>query len=70
MFVPMDSMSDGEIDFRLNSTLMVLRNACMDRRTPMDAGTQCGVYYFNWRNNHFDLIRKVLVGLTKLNPAP
>jgi len=27
------------------------------------------MYYFNWRNDRFDLFRRVLVGLTKLNPA-
>ena len=52
-------MSDVEIDFRLDSTLMVLRNACHEGRT------QCGVYYFNFKEGHFILLRRVLVDLTK-----
>jgi hypothetical protein len=61
LFVPMDIMSDREIDFRLDSTLMVLRNACRTART------QCGVYYFNWNDNHFILEKRTLVDLTKAN---
>jgi hypothetical protein len=59
LYLPMDPMSDREIDFRLDSTLMVLRNGCEDGRS------QCGVYYFNWENNRFALVRRVLVDLTK-----
>jgi len=57
--VPMDIMSEREIDFRLDSTLMVLRDACRTART------QCGVYYFNWTGSRFDLVKRVLVDLTK-----
>jgi hypothetical protein len=63
LFVSMDPMSDREIDFRPNSTLMVLRDTCKVART------QCGVYYFNWENNHFDLVTRLLVDLTKPYPA-
>ena len=61
LFVPMDIMSDREIDFRLDSTLMVLRNACRKDRT------ECGVYYFNWKDDHFILEQRTLVDLTKSN---
>ena len=60
LYVSMDPMSDREIDFRLDSTLMVFRNACQGART------QCGVYYFNWKDNHFDLVNRVPVDLTKV----
>jgi hypothetical protein len=60
LFVSMDIMSDREIDFRLDSSLMILRNACRGART------QCGVYYFNWKDNHFDPVWQTLVDLTKL----
>jgi hypothetical protein len=38
---------------------MVLRDACRTART------QCGVYYFNWTGSRFDLVKRVLVDLTK-----
>jgi hypothetical protein len=60
LFVSMDIMSDREIDFRLDSSLMILRNACRGARA------ECGVYYFNWKDNHFDLVWQTLVDLTKL----
>ncbi|HTB10736.1 MAG TPA: hypothetical protein VK752_04160 [Bryobacteraceae bacterium] len=63
LYVPMDMMGDGEIDFRPNSSLMVLRNACASGRS------ECGVYYFNWSNNHFILLKRVLVDLTKVEAA-
>ena len=62
LFVSMDIMSDREIDFRLDSSLMILRNACRGART------KCGVYYFNWKDNHFDLVWQTLVDLTRLKP--
>jgi hypothetical protein len=57
LFVPLDNLSDKETDLRPDSSLMILRNACRDfkdRRT-------CGTYYFNWKDNHFVLIKFVLV---------
>jgi hypothetical protein len=62
LFVSMDIMSDREIDFPLDSSLMILRKACRGART------QCGVYYFNWNDNHFDLVWQTLVDLTKHKP--
>ena len=57
----MDPMTDREIDFQLNSSLMVFRNGCRGPRT------HCGVYYFNWENSHFALVKRVLVDLTESN---
>jgi hypothetical protein len=51
MYVPMDMMGEAEIDFQLDSTLMVLRNACRKGRS------ECGVYYFGWKGDRFDLLR-------------
>jgi hypothetical protein len=59
LYVPMDIMSEREVDFRLDSSLMILRNACREARR------ECGVYCFNWKGNHFDLVKRVLVDLTK-----
>jgi hypothetical protein len=59
LYVPMDLLGDVEIDFQRDSSLMVLRNACREARR------ECGVYYFNWQNDHFALIRRTLVDLTK-----
>ena len=54
--VPMDPLSDREIWFRVDSTLMVFQNGCASARK------QC-VYYFNWESNRFRLIRRVLMNL-------
>lgn len=59
LHVPMDPSGDHEIDFQIESSLMVLRNACKGERR------ECGVYYFNWNNDHFALIRRSLVDLSK-----
>ena len=64
LYVPMDPSGDVEVDFRRDSSLMVLRNAC---RT---AQRECGVYYFNFQDNHFVLIRRSLVDLTKNSVFP
>lgn len=61
LYVPMDPLGDHEIDFQRDSSLMVLRNACKESRR------ECGVYYFNWQDDHFALIRRTLVDLTKVN---
>jgi hypothetical protein len=63
LYIPMDPMSDVEIDFRRDSSLMVLHNACKDARR------ECGIYYFNWRNDQFVLLKRVLVDLTKAEDA-
>jgi hypothetical protein len=55
LYVPLDNLSEMEIDFRPDSSLLVLRNACRnfkDRKT-------CGMYYFNWKDSHFDLVKFV-----------
>jgi hypothetical protein len=60
LYVSMDMMSDREIDFRLNSSLMVFHNACREART------DCGIYYFNFNGEHFELLKRVPVDLTKV----
>ena len=59
LYVNMDMLSPAEIEFRRDSSLMVLRNGCQSARS------ECGVYYFNWRNNKFTLVKRVLIDLTK-----
>jgi len=59
LYVTMDLLSDVETDFKPDSSLMVLRNACREARQ------ECGVYYFNWQNEHFVLLRRTLKDLTK-----
>ena len=51
LFVNMDPSSDVEIDFRPDSRLMILRNACRVARS------QCGVYYFHFTDGQFQLIK-------------
>ncbi len=57
LYVNMDILGDGEIDFDPQSTLMVLRNACRVARS------ECGIYYFNWQNNGFRLVKRILIDL-------
>src|SRR5580693_2326943 len=59
LYVNMDMLGDREIDFKPLSSLMILRNACRIARS------ECGVYYFNWQNNRFTLLKRVLIDLTK-----
>ena len=59
LYVSMDILGDREIDFDVHSSLMVLRNACKVARS------ECGVYYFNWHDDRFTLVKKTLVDLTK-----
>ena len=59
LYVNMDMLGDREIDFNPNSSLMVLRNACRIARS------ECGVYYFNWQNDKFVLLKRVSIDLTK-----
>ena len=61
LYVPMDLLSDVEIDFQRDSSLMVFRNACKEARR------ECGVYYLNWQGDRFTLIRRILIDLTKAN---
>ncbi len=59
LYVNMDLLGDREIDFHPQSSLMVLRNVCRDARN------ECGVYSFNWQNDRFVLVKRVLMDLTK-----
>lgn len=59
LYVPMDMLGDREIEFELRSSLMILRNACKAARS------ECGVYYFNWRDNRFILVKRKLIDLTQ-----
>jgi hypothetical protein len=57
LFVPLDNLSDMEIDFRVDSSMLVLRNACRDFRNRKS----CGIYYFNWTGNRFALVKFIFV---------
>ena len=59
--VPLDNLSDMEVDFRSNSSLLVLRNACRNFKDR----NSCGVYYFDWKNNSFALVKFVRVNPLK-----
>jgi hypothetical protein len=53
----LDNLSDMEIGYRRDSSLMILRNACRDFKDRRS----CGTYYFNWKNNRFGLVKFVYV---------
>jgi hypothetical protein len=53
LYVPIDPTSELEVDFRLDSSLMVLRDACRDFRNR----NSCGTYYFNWEDDRFVLVK-------------
>jgi hypothetical protein len=53
LYVPLDNLSKMEVDFRPNSSLVILRNACRDFKNRLS----CGRYYFNWTENQFSLIK-------------
>jgi hypothetical protein len=55
--VPLDNLSDMEIDLRPTSSLLVLRNACRDFKNR----ESCGTYYFNWKDDRFTLVRFLMV---------
>jgi hypothetical protein len=55
LWVPLDNLSEMEIEFRRDTSLMVLRNACRNFRK------ECGIYYFNWKDNRFTLLKFVRV---------
>jgi len=59
--VPSDNLSDMDVDFRPDSSLMVLWNGCRDFRNRKT----CGSYYFNWRDDPFVLLKFVLVDTIK-----
>ena len=57
LFVPLDDLSNMETAFRRDSSLMILRNACRDFKDRRS----CGTYYFNWKDNRFELVKFVYV---------
>ena len=57
LYVPLDNLSKMKTEYRIDSSLMVLRNACRDFK---DRQT-CGTYYFNWKDNRFVLVKFVMV---------
>jgi hypothetical protein len=61
LYVPLDNLSDMEVDLRPNSSLLILRNACGDFETR----DSCGTYYFNWKNNRFALVKFIMVNPLK-----
>jgi len=61
LHVPLDHLSEMEVDLRLDSNLIVLRNACRDFKDR----TSCGVYYFDWNGNRFALVKFKMVDTSK-----
>lgn len=59
--VPLDNLSSMEVDFRPDSSLLILRDACRDSKNR----ASCGVYYFNWKDNRFSLVKFVSVDAKK-----
>jgi len=57
LYLPLDNLGESEVDFRLDSNLMVLREACGDFKDR----SKCGIYYFNWKDNHFELLKFIYV---------
>ena len=55
LYIPLDNLSEMRFDFRPNSSLMVLRNACRDFKNR----ESCGAYDFNWSENHFTQVKFV-----------
>lgn len=51
--LPLDNLSKMAVDFRLNSSLLVLRNACHD----FNDRASCGVYYFKWKEDGYSLLK-------------
>jgi hypothetical protein len=68
LYVPLDNLSDMVIDLRPDSSLLVLQNACRDVRNR----DSCGIFYFNWKDNRFALVKFIMKNLEKeiLHPAP
>jgi hypothetical protein len=61
LYLPLDNLSDMEVDFKPDSSLLVLRNACKDFRNR----SSCGVYYFNWQETRFVLLKFVMANPIK-----
>jgi len=61
LYLPLDNLSDMEVEIRPNSSLLVLRDACRDFKNR----DSCGIYYFNWKDNRFALMKFVVVNPPK-----
>ncbi len=61
LYVPLDNLSDMEVDLRPDSSLLILRNACRDFKNR----DRCGTYYLNWKDDKFVLVKIVLVDSLK-----
>ena len=48
--VPLDNHGKMRIEFKPNSSLMILRNACANFKNR----ASCGTYYFNWQNHRYE----------------
>jgi hypothetical protein len=57
LYVPLDNLSNMEIDLRPDSSLLILRNACRDFKNR----DSCGTYFFNWGDHRFALVKFVMV---------
>jgi hypothetical protein len=51
LYIPLDNLSAMKTEYRPDSSLMIFRDACRNFRT------ECGTYYFNWRDNKFSLVK-------------
>ena len=61
LYIPLDNLSKMKTEYRIDSSLMVLRNACRDFKDR----NSCGTYYFNWKDNRFALVRFIMVNPLK-----
>jgi len=53
LYVLLDNLSNMEVDFRVDSSLLILRNGWRDLT---NIGS-CGAYYFNWKDDQFSLVK-------------
>jgi hypothetical protein len=51
LYLPLDNLSEMKTEYRPDSSLMILRDACRNFRG------ECGTYYFDWRDNKFELVK-------------
>lgn len=54
LYVPLDNSSEMQTEYRPDSSLMILRDACRYFRRD-----ECGTYYFDWHKNKFALVKFV-----------
>ena len=62
LYVPLDNLSDMVTDLRPDSSLLVLKNACTDFKNR----DSCGIFYFNWKDHRFVLVKFVRMNMAKL----